>query len=492
MTLFKHRLNIIFAIFFASYTSVGFSQKWEDSVVRIFASKKQIDESSPWQYEEIKQQTYHGLYVEGGSVLTTAFAVQDAVQLEMLRFGESQKFPLTVQFVDYESNLALLSPEDPAGTTGLVPLKFVEELPLDSTVTILRARDNNQLVSIAATMQEIGIHASATSEYSFATYLLKTQQSALGWSEPIVRAGNVVGLGSGQDSQFFHAIPGAMITHFLEDFKSGSYKGFPAIGVQLDRLTSPEMRKMIGADGVKHGIRVSKVEPGSDFSTMLIKDDVLLFVDGVRINENGFYNHPLWGSVHLKYLINRKFAGDKIKLDILRQGKQMVIEGKLPRFNSNAYRIASFRVQNEEPHVIFGGFVFRELSTAFLKQWGSDWRNTAPYPMLYEYSFRNDFVEDPGRQRIIIISRVLADEFNRGYDVKNVIVSEINGVPVQSMADVDAALRTPISRNGVQYARIVLEYGEGEVVLSYDGLGAAHKRIASTYNVPKTLSFFSR
>ena len=142
--------------------------------------------------------------------------------------------------------------------------------------------------------------------------------------------------------------------------------------------------------------------------------------------------------------------------------------------------------------MIFGGFVFRELSTPFLKQWGSDWRNTAPYHMLYEYSFRNDFVEDPGRQRIIIISRVLADEFNRGYDVKNVIVSAINGLPVQSMAEVDAALKTPINRNGEQYARIDLEYGEGEVVLSYDGLDAAHKRIASTYNVPKTLSFFSR
>lgn len=492
MTVFSSRFNFILALFIASYASLGFSQKWEESVVRVFSSKKQIDETSPWQYEEIRQQTYHGLIVEGGAILTTAFAVQDAVQLEMLRFGESQKFPLTVRFVDYESNLALLTPEDLAATTGLVPLKFVDEIPLDSTVTILRARDNNQLISIAATLQEVGIHASATSEYSFATYLLKTQQSALGWSEPIVRNGIVVGLGSGQDNQFFHAIPGSIVAHFLEDFRSGSYKGFPAIGIQLDRLTSPEMRKMIGAESVKYGIRVSKVEPGSDFSTLLQKDDVLLAVDGVRINENGFYNHPLWGSVHLKYLVNRKFAGDKVKLNILRQGKEIVVEGRLPRFNSNAYRIASFRAENREPHIIFGGFVFRELSTPFLKQWGSDWRNTAPYHMLYEYSFRNDFVVDSGRQRIIIISRVLADEFNRGYDIKNAIVSAINGVTVQSMLDVEAALRVPVARSGVQYARIVLDYGEGEVVLSYDGLDAAHKRIASTYNVPKTLSFFSR
>ena len=65
-------------------------------------------------------------------------------------------------------------------------------------------------------------------------------------------------------------------------------------------------------------------------------------------------------------------------------------------------------------------------------------------------------------------------------------------MPVQSMADVEAALKAPITRGGVQYARIVLDYGEGEVVLSYDKLDAAHKRIAATYNVPKTLSFFAR
>ena len=492
MTLLNCRFHLVIAILIASYATTSIAQKWENSVVRIFASKKQIDESSPWQYEEIRQQTYHGIVVEGNAVLTTAFAVQDAVQLELLRFGENQKFPLTVRFVDYESNLALLSPEDPAGTAGLSAVKFVDELPLDSTVTILRARDNNQLISIAATLQEVGIHSSVTSEYSFATYLLKTQQSALGWSEPLIRSGSVVALGSGQDNQFFHAIPGSIINHFLDDYKSGAYKGFPAIGIQLDRLNSPEMRKMIGAEAVKDGIRISKVEPGSDFTTLLQKDDVLLAVDGVRINENGFYSHPLWGSVHLKYLINRRFAGDKVKLDILRQGKGLVIEGQLPKFDSNAYRIASFRVHNEEPHVIFGGFVFRELSTPFLKQWGSDWRSTAPYPMLYEYSFRNDFVVDPGRQRIIIISRVLADEFNRGYDIRNAIVTAINGVPVQSMADVEAALKVPVSRSGVQYARIVLDYGEGEVVLSYDKLDEAHKRIAATYNVPRTLSFFSK
>lgn len=468
------------------------AQSWDDSVVRLFVTKREVDQTSPWQYEEVRQSTFHGVVVDSGAILTTAYAVENAVEMDMLRFGESRKFDLSVRFVDYEINLALLVPEDPAALKNLRPVTFTDEVGLDSAVTVLKARDNNQLISVAATLQEVGIYSSVTSEYSFATYLLKTQQSALGWSEPLVRGNALVGLGSGQDSQYLHAIPGSLINQFLRDVKSGDYKGFPSVGIELDRLTSPEMRRMLGADGTKNGIRIANVQKGTNFSDLLAKDDVLLAIDGTPVNENGYYLHPLWGKVHLKYLLNRKRAGDKIRLEILRQGERKTVEASLTRFDSNSTRILSYRSEPSEPHVIFGGVVLRELSVPFLKQWGKDWRDTAPYQMLYEYHFANDFVPEPEKDRIVILSRVLADEFNRGYaDLKNAIVRSVNGLPVRSLADVTAALRTPVGRGGRQFARIVLAYEDGEIVLSYDGLAEAHARIAATYNISTPSSFFS-
>src|SRR5690606_7351009 len=131
--------------------------------------------------------------------------------------------------VDYEINLALLEPTDAEALKGMQPVRFVDEVPLDSTLTVLRARDNNQLVSASATLQEVSIYSSVTSEYSFATYLLKTQQTTLGWAEPLVRGDVVAAVGSGQDSQYLHAIPGGIVNQFLRDVASGSYRGFPSI-----------------------------------------------------------------------------------------------------------------------------------------------------------------------------------------------------------------------------------------------------------------------
>lgn len=465
---------------------------WDDSVVRVFVAKRETDQTSPWQHEEIRQQTFHGLVVEGGKILTTAFAVEHSVDFEMSRFGESHKFDVGVSFVDFEINLALLEPTDPAALKGLKPVRFVDEIALDTAVTVMRARDNNQLISVAATLQEVGIYSSVTSEYSFATYLLKTQQAALGWGEPLVRGESVVALGSGQDNQYLHAIPGSIVNQFLRDVASGSYRGFTSIGIELQRLDSPEMRSMLRADSVKHGIRIAKVQAGSAFSKLLMKDDVLLSIDGTQINGNGFYQHSLWGRVHLKYLLNRKSAGDFIKLEILRQGERMTIVERLTRFDSNQARVVAYRTSMGEPHVIFGGVVLRELSIPYLKQWGKEWRSIAPSPLLFEFHFSNDFVEDPDQNRIVIVSRVLADEFNRGFSsIKNVIVREVNGKQVRSLADVRAALRQPLTRGGREFARIVLNDDEGEVVLSYDGLTEAHRRMALTYNIADNESFFS-
>lgn len=71
-----------------------------------------------------------------------------------------------------------------------------------------------------------------------------------------------------------------------------------------------------------------------------------------------------------------------------------------------------------------------------------------------------------------------------------IIVREINGVVVKSIADVRAALASPTARGGRQYARIELGYEAGEIVLSYDGLEAVHSRIAGTYNIRSNSSFF--
>ena len=104
--------------------------------------------------------------------------------------------------------------------------------------------------------------------------------------------------------------------------------------------------------------------------------------------------------------------------------------------------------------------------------------------------YENDEREKPFRY--VIVSRVLADEFNRGYEkIRHAIVREVNGVAVNGLESVRAALKTsPLSRHGKPFARFSLYRNEGEILLSYEGVAEAHSRITDTYNITSPDSFF--
>jgi hypothetical protein len=318
------------------------------------------------------------------------------------------------------------------------------------------------------------------------------QQTGLGWSEPIFQGGRLVALATGQDNNYVYAMPMAVIRHFLDDtHEEGKYRGFPSIGVELDSLVSPDVRKLIGAEAWQRGVRIAEVMADSSFAQKLEPDDVLLEVGGTPISEHGFFTHPKWGKLHLKYLLNERYAGDVLELKIVRKGKELTVSAPLTRFDSNRTKVVAYGYGRKEPHFIFGGLVFQELTRNYLKQWGRDWRSAAPFDLMYIYDYQNAPEAEPGR-RIVLMSRVLADEFNRGYgDLRNVVVDEVNGRKIRSLEDMRAALRdAAITRGGKRYAKISFLRGGGEVILAYDGLEAAHERIAKTYEVTAPESFF--
>ncbi len=470
------------------------ASRFEDSVVRVLASKRQVDFSAPWQFEEVEQQTHLGVVVQVGGkarILTTAYAVSDAAFLEMQKFGSTKKTTLVPLMVDYEVNLALLDLDAESSGERLKPAPIGDDLAVNDKVFILKARDAYQLMRMQASLQEVNIFAAVTSTYNVASYLFKVQQTGLGWSEPVFDGQHLTGIASGQDTNYVYAIPAAVIRHFLEDVGSGSYKGFPALGVQLAPLVSPDMRRLLGAEKEDHGVRVAEVTVSSSFADLLKKDDVLLEVDGQQVSELGFYDHPKWGKLHLRYLLNRRFAGETLRLKVLRAGQAQTVEGKLERFDSNRYPVVIHRYGEPEPHLIVGGFIFQELSRPYLKQWGREWEDVAPLDLMFTYVYENEPVKDPD-QRIIFVSRVLADEFNRGINgVKQQVVRTVNGQEVSSMKSLIEALHKPLVRDGRAFEVITFVREGGVVALALDGLSAAHARIATTYEIKSPESFFT-
>ena len=460
----------------------------ENQIVRLHVSKKDIDESAPWQFEDVIQQIHLGVVLPGGLILTTAYAVANSSHLEMQRFGSSQKYDLEIHFVDYEINLATLRLKEPVA--GLVPVSIGGELRLDDTVDIYRARDADQLIKIQASLQDVGVFNAVTSTYSALAYQFKTSQTGLGWSEPVFQHGKFVALSSGQDLQYVHGIPASFVEHMLKDSLDEKYRGFPTAGIQLTPLVSPDLRRHLGIANAGRGVRVADVYPDSPFADSLKVNDVIVEIDQTPISDQGYFNHPKWGKVYLKYLLNQHFGGDTLRLKVLRGGLPFEVTGKLHRYDSNRAPVIAYRYGKDIPHVIFGGLIFQEFSIDFLRQWGKDWRDIAPIHLLYTLEYENR-PRARADERLIFLSRVLADPMNRGYgEISRTFVDKVNGREVRSMQDLKTALASPITVRSKKYAQIQLTRGAGEIILAYDDLADAHKRIAKTYEIPSPESFF--
>jgi S1-C subfamily serine protease len=463
----------------------------ENSTVKIIASKRPIDIGRPWQFDGLSQHNHLGVVVEGGMVLTTAYAADSATNFEIQLFGDTRKYPAQIFFVDFEANLALIKPLNPSLLKDKTPVSLGTDLSVGDKVDIYRPRDAYQLTGMPGHLSEVGTFAAVTSSYTMAAYLFKVQQNGLGWTEPVMRGQKLVALTTGQDSNFVHAIPVSMIRHFLNDQHDESYRGFPNIGIGLSPLVNPAARKHYKAEGFRGGVRLSKVAEGSGFAGSLKENDVLLELEGHELSEHGYYQHPNWGKVHLKYIVNQAYAGDELTLKVLRDGKVLTVKEKVERHNSSHFNIPHNRYGKPEPHIIFGGLIIQELTRDYLEQWGNNWRNLAPFDLLYTANFLNDATKDKS-QRFIVLGSVLADEFNRGYEkISHAIITEVNDQPVENLEQVKAALADhAVARHGKLYARIQLARDGGEVILDYSGLAQTHARIAKTYNITKLGSFY--
>lgn len=467
------------------------SRRFEHNVVLVSVTKQEYDLESPWTKEQKSTAQHLGIVVGRDLILTTAYAVADASYIEMRRFGESAKFGLKQEFVDYEVNLALLKPLQPNALHGVEETAIDATVEIGSEIDILKERDIFQLRRLPARLVEIDIRQAVTSGYSLATFLIDAKQRSLGWSEPIVCGGRFVGLTAGQDDQYVYGIPGTIIRHFLQDYRTGKYRGFPGIGIVVKPLIAPALRDLLGAAKYRGGVRVVRVFADSPVLNVVKPDDVLLEVNGKALNENGYYNDPDFGQIHFKYLVNKLYGGDELRLLILRQGREITVPSRLTRFDSNRTLIPRYRYGQPEPYMIFGGLLFQELSRPFLESWGDGWRQKVPLVLLNIFDYDDVPKSDPA-ERVVVMNRVLADDFNKGYEnLQNLVLVSVNGERATSLKRLkDILQEKPIRKNGKRYAVFEFSHGQGEVILTYEGLDLANHRIAKNFGINGKAEFF--
>jgi hypothetical protein len=195
----------------------------------------------------------------------------------------------------------------------------------------------------------------------------------------------------------------------------------------------------------------------------------------------GRYKDPDYGQLLLENLCTRKkFSGDIVRIKVWRDAREQWVNFKLPKFDYATHLLPEFSFDQEPEFLLAGGLIFQPLDKSYLRSWGAEWKRTAPFRLVY---YDNEF-PTPERPSLVVMSMVLPDAFNLGYqDLRALAVEKINGQSVRNLAEAKAALQKPA--NGFHTIEFVRSDTVRRVVLDADELDAANKRILERYRLPK-------
>ena len=474
----------------AVYAQDREAAEFERSIVSLHATKAAPDPEAPWNTQNADISGFAGVYIGDNQILAPATLVARAVYIQAQKIDDVTKIPMKVEFVDYEANLAVITPV--SGTlTGMTAMSLGDDAPINSEVWMVGIENERQIQRASLKVMEVALKEVITGGMSLSAYVLAGQTRTVCRGEPLIRKGRLVGICLGITDTQPWALTSQAIKHFLkDDLDLENYKGFPVLGLGLSVVKSPHFKNEIKWPERVNGVRVSEVQDTSAFADDVKVNDVVVAVDGHTLDNRGFFKHSLWGSIPLKHYLITRYAGDKVTLRFYHDGVLKEISKPMRRFSGQDLRIPGMTFEGPLPHVIVGGLVFRELGVDFLSSFGRDWQKSAPSNLLYLFNYENK--PSMARNRVLVMTNVLADTFNQGYDREGLLILEkVNGVAVNNLQELkQAILSKGIDRNGERF--VVFDFDNGsQVVLPLKGMDGAHKRIAKSYNVGTPESFLT-
>jgi S1-C subfamily serine protease len=455
-------------------------------IVRVNVTNQPWDFLRPWGKRPPFSRRAIGAVLTGGRVLVTAELVGNANYIELETPEGGGKTPAEIEAVDYESNLAILKGADQKFLAGFKPLTLTEA-KVGDTVEIWQLENTGVVLATPGPLTTVEVSRYPIDDGSLlvyrATAAIQSRDSS--FTLPVIKGGKLAGLVVRYDnaSNSAEIVPAPVIEHFLKDAAQAPYEGFPRIGMGFSNTRDPQLRKYVGLDG-NGGVYVTQVLKDSPAAQAGLKPgDIILAIDGKTIDQDGNYLDPTYGKLSLIHLVSTKhFVGDTLKFSILREGKKLEFPVKLGRRDVRSFVSEPYVIDEAPKFYIVGGLVLQELSRQYLKEFGNDWPRRAPRELVYFDRYQNELFAD-GPKKIVFLTRVLPLPSTLGYeDLDHLRVVKINGVELQSLADIEGALSK--AEGGVH--RIEFDTDPSVIFLDAATLEADEAALIQNYRLPAT------
>ena len=454
------------------------------SVVSVRVTGQDWNWRAPWEKQAPWTRTVTGLVVPGHHILATSTAFGNPLLVEAQKLGSEARSVARVELVDHEGPLALIEVDDPSFWEGLEPLPLDTRASAEGTVLILRWQRTGLLDAYPGTLRQVRSGRHGLSQTSLLTIDVASTAEGLGESEVVIAKGKVAGLVTGRSGDAYSALAAPVLSQFLSEARAGDWRSFARAGLAWQDLTNPALRASLGLAPGETGIRLTRVLPHGSAGGVLRPGDVLLELGGVKLDPTGYYEHPLYGRMMFPLLFtDGRHPGDSMPVKVLRDGQRLDLTLTLRAMRPEQDRVPPYVFGRGPEYVIVGGFVFQELTRQYLASWG-DWARRAPPRLLVAIDRDNDEEAGGAPRRIVLLSSVLPDTANLGYqELRDQIVEHVNGRPIANLQDLRKAFAAPAG--GFHVVDFLAGQAASRVVIDAAEATASQKRLQQAYGVER-------
>jgi len=457
----------------------------KDSLVYLETSTYSFSALQPWRHSDLSKRTGYGCAVGDYDVLTTAANVADAAFITVRKFGQNELIPAKVKVVDYESNLCLLNLDRTKLLQPLRPICFHETYQKGAEVYFYWLSNDNRIQSGRGYVDRVEVSRSKTSYAHFINYKIGNVSQSAGQAHLFFQEDNAIGLGCWHDKSIKESgvIPAMVINQFLADAKQGDFAGFPMVGFKTAKLLDPALRGWLQMpETLKDGIYISEVYTLGTGSDTLHQHDVILAIGGKPIDAYGRFEDEKYQKISFEHLITSRSPGDKIALEVWRDGKKQLLNIEAKNFRVDDMLVPYYEYDKQGEYIVIGGFIFQKLTRKYFQAWGNEWKGRVD-PHLYHYYRDMAFKPDSERRDVVILSRVLPAQINLGYqDLKQIVVSKYNSMNIHSIKDIIEAKK--LDPEG-KFEVIEFENNNPTVVLPREQLAMSDSLIGQLYGIEK-------
>lgn len=477
MNLRVHPSILILALMCHGLMGEDFSR----NAVNVMVTTQGYDLFSPWKQRDAKRKLLTGCVIGGDQILTISQPLADHVVVEVARYGEERRYPAEVLLKDYACGLALLTVKDKGFFAGMEPVTLAESGVPEGKVLVARWDSFGTFKKYAAEVFKTAIGFYKSGGVVLCHHMTTGLDSG-GNGEPVFSGGKLVGIVSYFDESHraIEVYSVDTIRKFLQDFEDGSYQGIPFFSLDHVYLGSDEnLRGYLGLGPGDTGVLVNGVPSRTSGHDVLRKGDVILTVDGFRIDDRGLYDAGVYGKLNYCGLIClRHSVGDRIAMGIMRDKKRMDVSFELMPITNDCFFIPMLDYDLPPQYLVYGGLVLQEMTDEYLRLWGTDWRKKVNRRLLFVYDNLR-LMPTPERRRCVILNRVLPAAVNVGYhDKTSLILLRLNGTTVRDLRHV----RDLIEGRKDRFVKLDFEGGES-IVLDRDLVARSSESLLKIYNI---------